>query len=1160
MEGNRHEVRALAVSRDGQLIASGGDKGEIIIWHGETGEYLIQVTMADSYAIFSLDFSPDGTTLASGSMDWMTKFWSTATWQMQGNSIESSTWVECIRYSPSGKLLAIITNMDIRIYNSDTRECVAEMDSRHGETLLWTPDGTRLFSVGGISYTIQEWDTSTWKHVGDHWTGHTHLIHDIVINPAGTLIASASSDGHVCLWRLSDRKTIAILRYSAPTCVTFSMDGKHILSGGRDQIISEWTVPEGANSMILIINTAACNACIAGDVSTAEELFTEEINASANYTSYANRSLIMARKRNWDQALNDAIKSVAVHPSLGGYISKGIALCGQGKVRDARIAFDLASMFTNEDSKILHLLILIKAIALFNADQHEEALLLVQQLSTIGQDNDTVGCRVVEAYLSVQLGIKASNDARDDEAAGHFTTAVECTRFISLSEPIDSIYKELVVFFGWDLKSLWQNARQRLCDALRRAGRLKEALEWYHHMVLESDESTKARCVDWSNAFKQECSMLCLTNGNAALAVNDDDTAIELYSIVIELNSASDTAFANRSRAKLAKEQWEDALDDAEEVIKLNPSSHVGYEIKHAALHGAQRFDDAIKAFQMMIVNLNRAANAHIRKLRKEYLSLSEAEGAVRKAIGIQLDTAPLRLFNTTTGLLCDREVQISTFRTSTEYKELLSLIMKHADLRNERITEVVATYFRCVMLSHRWEGKEPLLQDVQDKIVYKMNSLGGIVKLQKFCEIARDAGYHWAWSDTCCIDKSNSVELQESLNSMFVWYHHSALTIVYLSDILSSSLPGALAKSEWITRGWTFQEFVASKVVRFYRKDWNLYLNDDSANHKESAAIMGELEGAMGIDRQTLVAFRPGMSGIRERLRWASSRVTTLQEDVAYSLFGIFGVQLPVIYGEKKQNALGRLLQEIVARSGDITALDWVGQPSQFNSCLPADIISYAAPPCALQSFSEDEIQTAVSSLQNAVSTGLALKTYTLLDSMSAPRFANCRLHLPCIAFHVTEVRRRCGPAREIPYTYGVKADGLHDLMITTKEILNQFSQARPTRQTVLLVLPWDRRLLELPDFTHDTESFGDWSERDSLSHHSRAGSPVEEELVSSETYLRALRLIVRLGQSFSAFLLAHQRGGEYKRIASDYNITAQVKDVVSFQNTMDVRILEIL
>jgi hypothetical protein len=66
-------------------------------------------------------------------------------------------------------------------------------------------------------------------------------------------------------------------------------------------------------------------------------------------------------------------------------------------------------------------------------------------------------------------------------------------------------------------------------------------------------------------------------------------------------------------------------------------------------------------------------------------------------------------------------------------------------------------------------------------------------------------------------------------------------------------------------------------------------------------------------------------------------------------SLFSIFGVQLPVIYGEKKQNALGQLLQEVVVQSDDISALDWVGIPSEFNSCLPADIASYGAPPCTL-------------------------------------------------------------------------------------------------------------------------------------------------------------------------------------------------------------------
>jgi hypothetical protein len=486
-----------------------------------------------------------------------------------------------------------------------------------------------------------------------------------------------------------------------------------------------------------------------------------------------------------------------------------------------------------------------------------------------------------------------------------------------------------------------------------------------------------------------------------------------------------------------------------------------------------------------------------------------------------------------------------------------------------ERITEAVTTYFRCVMLSHRWEGKEPLLRDIQDKIVYTLNSLGGIVKLRTFCEIARDAGYLWAWSDTCCIDKSNNVELQESLNSMFIWYRHSALTIVYLSDVPPSSKPGALAKSEWNRRGWTFQEFLASKIIRFYQKDWTLYMDDHSPNHKDSAVIMEELHDATGIDRQALIVFRPGMSNARERLRWASSRITTLQEDVAYSLFGIFGVHLPVIYGEKKQNALGRLLQEIVARSGDITALDWVGQSSEFNSCLPADITSYAAPPLTVPSLSEDDIRTTVSSLRNVVAAELASKLYSLLDNIGAPRFAHCRLYLPCMVFRVTEVRRRHDPAIKhvTSVTYGIKADGLHDLLITTEEKLFQFSRARPILQTVFLVRPWNRNLLEPaefvepPDFGDDTLSEDEyWSVPGSPFDGSSRGSDGGQELVDSESISRAMRLIVRLGQPFGALLLAQQFGGEYQRIASDHNIIAQVKDIASVDDMMDVRTLEIL
>src|SRR6267154_1098734 len=216
--------------------------------------------------------------------------------------------------------------------------------------------------------------------------------------------------------------------------------------------------------------------------------------------------------------------------------------------------------------------------------------------------------------------------------------------------------------------------------------------------------------------------------------------------------------------------------------------------------------------------------------------SPSEAESAIRQVIYAHMDNAPPRVFDACTGRLCDQEAHINTFKTSAEYKELLLSTMVHEDLRMERIQGAVLMYFRFVMLSHRWEAKEPLLVDIQDKDVYDLDPAAtGIAKLQSLCKTAGNAGYQWTWSDTCCIDQNNNVEVQKSVNSMFVWYHNSALTIVYLSDVPPSSTSGALARSVWNTRGWTIQEFLASRIILFYRKDWTPYLDDSSPNHKVS-------------------------------------------------------------------------------------------------------------------------------------------------------------------------------------------------------------------------------------------------------------------------------------------------------------------------------------
>jgi WD40 repeat protein len=252
MEG--HRSWALAVSRDGQIIASGDRGGELIAWQGKTGETLTTPIIAHSEGIDSIDFSPDGTVLATGSSDHdcIVKFWCTKTWQMQGDPINCGACVVfCVRYSSSGELLAVATDAAIHIYNTGTRKCVASFKAHteYNWSLAWTPDGTRLLSGGSnMDSTIREWDSLTWRQVGHPWEGHTSYINAIAIHPAGTLVASASDDKSVRLWRLSDQHTIAIFRQSSPLhCVTFSVDGRYIISGG-DEGISEWEVPEGAHS------------------------------------------------------------------------------------------------------------------------------------------------------------------------------------------------------------------------------------------------------------------------------------------------------------------------------------------------------------------------------------------------------------------------------------------------------------------------------------------------------------------------------------------------------------------------------------------------------------------------------------------------------------------------------------------------------------------------------------------------------------------------------------------------------------------------------------------------------------------------------------------------------------------------------------------------
>ncbi|KAG6326881.1 hypothetical protein ID866_12208, partial [Astraeus odoratus] len=289
------------------------------------------------------------------------------------------------------------------------------------------------------------------------------------------------------------------------------------------------------------------------------------------------------------------------------------------------------------------------------------------------------------------------------------------------------------------------------------------------------------------------------------------------------------------------------------------------------------------------------------------------------------LHSIPTRLVQTNTGILLTQDEMVAQFQASTQYHNLVTLLENINDWHSiiNHIQENIVTYFKYAILSHRWGHNEPLLQDILlNGSVYDMPPTDGLIKLQKFCDTAAHHGYSWAWSDTCCIDKTNSVELHKAIGSMFLWYQQAALTIVYLADIPSSSL--TFSGSAWFTRGWTLQELLAPHTILFYTQEWSLYMGSTAQNHKKDSSILNELAQAAGIPPQHLRGFNAGMDNARSKLQWAVGRHTTVLEDIAYSLFGIFNLHLPVLYGEGEEKAIGRLLQEILSQSHDTSILQW--------------------------------------------------------------------------------------------------------------------------------------------------------------------------------------------------------------------------------------------
>ncbi|KAL8969053.1 MAG: hypothetical protein Q9197_004546 [Variospora fuerteventurae] len=247
------------------------------------------------------------------------------------------------------------------------------------------------------------------------------------------------------------------------------------------------------------------------------------------------------------------------------------------------------------------------------------------------------------------------------------------------------------------------------------------------------------------------------------------------------------------------------------------------------------------------------------------------------------------------------------------------------------------------VIISHVWQRKEVLFEDGPNLRSWTESSppppsakSGSVQKITGACKAVREYGdgrITHLWLDNVCIDKKNLTEFSMSINSMYQWYKRANVCFAYLEDYSdkfpTSDVP-VFTRSKWFTRGWCLQEMLAPSKVIFFDKSWKAIGNKES--------LQTQLTARTHISKDFLLNKADiSRASVSQRMSWFAGRETTVPEDTAYCLLGIFGVNMPLLYGEGKERAFRRLQEEIMRYSDDHTLFAWKS-PSAREPGLPPE------------------------------------------------------------------------------------------------------------------------------------------------------------------------------------------------------------------------------
>jgi WD40 repeat protein len=201
------QAQGVAFSPDGKIIAFDGGAG-ILLWDVATHQRIDPPLAGDVGNGSAFAFSPDGKILAVGDSLHTTsvsfdaiKLWSVATHQPIGQPLMHSDFVDCITFSPNGKILASCGGSTIIFWDVASQKMIGQPltlpTNSLSTNLVFSPDG-KILASGDYDNTIVLWDAATHQPIGQGLIGNDWPLNSVAFSPDGNTLATSSDK--IILW------------------------------------------------------------------------------------------------------------------------------------------------------------------------------------------------------------------------------------------------------------------------------------------------------------------------------------------------------------------------------------------------------------------------------------------------------------------------------------------------------------------------------------------------------------------------------------------------------------------------------------------------------------------------------------------------------------------------------------------------------------------------------------------------------------------------------------------------------------------------------------------------------------------------------------------------------------------------------------------------